>query len=101
MNFTVITANRPCKNPRNSQHYCCPPATKNQDSTPPNSPRKTDNQMKLQRNYKIENKITLNSFFTPFFFLPPMLQRRLAQTQNRSKGGGGCTLERWNGGGDG
>jgi hypothetical protein len=59
MNFTVITANRLCKNSRNSQHYCCPPANKNQDITPPNSPRRTGNQMKLQHNYKIENKITL------------------------------------------
>jgi hypothetical protein len=71
-NFTAIIANRPRKNHRNSQHYCCPPATKNQNSTPPNSHRKTDNQMKLQHNYKIENKITLNSFFTTSFFLPPI-----------------------------
>jgi hypothetical protein len=29
--------------------------------------------MKLQHNYKIENKITLNSFFTHSFFLPTNL----------------------------
>jgi hypothetical protein len=96
-NFTAITTNRPRKIPRNSQHYCCPSATKNQDSTPPNSPRRTNNQMKLQHNYKIENKITLNFLFTPSFF-PPIFQWRLAQTQKRSKGWSGCTLERWNGG---
>jgi hypothetical protein len=54
----------PRKNPRNSRHYCCPPATKNQDSTPAKSSRETDNSTKLQHNYKIENKITLTSFFS-------------------------------------
>jgi hypothetical protein len=39
----AIIANWPQKKPKNSQHYCCPPTTKNQASTPANSPRRIDN----------------------------------------------------------
>jgi hypothetical protein len=46
----------------------------------------------------IRRSTTLNSFFTPSFFLPPIFQWRFAPTQKRSKGGSGCTLEGWNGG---
>jgi hypothetical protein len=64
MNFTAITSNCPRKNPRNSRHYYCPPATKNQDSSPAKSSRETDIPTKLQHNYKIGNKITLSSFLS-------------------------------------
>jgi hypothetical protein len=41
--------------------------------------------MKPQHNYKIENKITLNSFFTPSFFLPPILQWIFVQTKREPR----------------
>jgi hypothetical protein len=52
-----------------------------------------DNQMKLQHKYKIEHKITLNSAFTPFFFLPPILQLKDCTNSKEIQEERGCTLE--------
>jgi hypothetical protein len=89
MNFTVITTNCPLKNPRNYQHYYCPPTTQNQDNTTTNSPRRTDNQIKLQHKYKNKTQDHIEFFLHPFILpLTNSLIRGLHQLEGNPRGEG-------------
>jgi hypothetical protein len=55
--------------------------------------------MKLRHKYKIKHKITLNSSFTPFLFLPPILQFEACTNSKEIQEERGCTLEGRNWGG--